>query len=120
MRGTWVAVYAGSVCLAVFLSALLPREWNIRPVEALLFGSALYFGALHRHVRRADPGGARPLTERLAAVAPGLLPRTALFLAVAAIQAYACYEWMPHADVRGGFVVATTWLAALATIDGSR
>ena len=44
----------------------------------------------------------------------------ATFLAVAAIQAYACYEWMPHADVRGGFVVATTWLAGLATIDASR
>lgn len=120
MRGIWVAVYAGSVCLAAFLAALLPRPWDIRPVEALLLGSALYFGALHRHVLRLDPGRERPLPERLAAVAPGLLPRAALFLAIAAIQAYACYEWIPHADVRGGFVVATTWLAALAVIDASR
>ena len=120
MHGTWVAVYVGSVCVATFLAALLPRDWEIRPVEPLLFGSALYFGGLHRHVVRADPGRPRPFAGRLAAVAPGLAPRAAFFLAVAAIQAYACYEWMPHADVRGGFVVATTWLAGLATIDASR
>lgn len=117
MLKTWIAVYAGSICLAAFLAALLPRGWGIAPVEALLFGSALHFGALHRHVTRADPGRSRAFAERLRAVAPGLAPRAALFLAVAAIQAYACYEWVPHADVRGGFVVATTWLVALALID---
>ena len=117
MRGTWIAVYAGSVCLASFLASVLPRRWGIHPVEALLLGSALYFGALHRHVLLADPGRGRPFAERLRVVTPGLVPRGALFLGIAAIQAYACYEWMPHADVRGGFVVATTWLAALATID---
>ena len=117
MQRLWIVVYVGNVCLAFLLVSLLPRTWEIRPFEALVFGSALHFGALHRHVGRADPGRGRPLGSRLAALLPGLFPRASLFLAVAAIQAYACYEWMPHADVRGGFVTATTWLAALAMID---
>ena len=120
MRGTWIAVYVGSVCLAFFIAALLPRAWGIQPIEAFFLGSALYFGALHRHVLRADPGPDRPFADRLAAVAPGLLPRGGLFLLVAAIQAVACFQWVPHADLRGGFVVTTTWLASLAVIDPRR
>jgi hypothetical protein len=49
----------------------------------------------------------------------GLATRTFAFLAVAALQAMVCFEWAPDADLRAGFVVASTWLAALGLIDAA-
>jgi hypothetical protein len=49
----------------------------------------------------------------------GLVVRASFFLAIAALQALACFEWARQADLRAGFVIAATWLVALAVIDTS-
>lgn len=117
MKRLWIVVYAGSVLMGVALWRLVPSRWGLEPTLSILFGSALYFGALHRYTLRAtDAGGPIRWVGRRGMLA-GLIARAAIFVAVAGIQAYACYEWLPGADVRGGFVVSTTWLASLSLID---
>jgi hypothetical protein len=117
MKRTWIVVYVASLLVGLALWRLAPARWALEFPQAILFGSALYFGALHRYtVRRTEGVGA----SRWAAqdgILFGLLARAALFLVFAGFQALACFEWMPAADVRGGFVISAAWLVSLNLID---
>lgn len=105
------AALSMGVGLAVVEGA--PRAWGIEPWQGVLLGSALYMGAIHRvlvHYRsreRAESGGAswRPLIAALAWRAP-------VFLLLAAGQAYAYFEWLPSADLRGPYVMLSCWIVA--------
>ena len=110
MKWTWIVVYAASLLVGLALWRLAPARWGLEFTQAMLLGSALYFGALHRYTLRATAGERTKLL-------PGLLLRAAFFLALAGFQALACFEWMPTADVRGGFVLSGTWLVSLSLID---
>ena len=127
MKRAWIVVYVASVAVGLALWRLAPSRWGLEFPQAILIGSALYFGALHRYTLRAtaeprvpDGDAAGAGTDRRVGwggLIPGLLRRTALFLALAGFQALACYEWMPTADFRGGFVISAAWLASLSLID---
>jgi hypothetical protein len=119
MKRTWIVVYAVSLLVGLALWRLAPERWGLEFPQAMLLGSALYFGALHRYTLRATEGaGAEPNHwVGLGGLLPGLLLRSAFFLALAGLQALACFEWMPTADVRGGFVLSATWLVSLSLID---
>jgi len=122
-----MVVYVASVAVGLLLWKLAPSRWGLEFPQGILIGSALYFGALHRYTLRAtaqarvaDGDSAEAGTDRWVGwggLLPGLIPRAAVFLALAGLQALACYEWMPSADVRGGFVVSAAWLASLSLID---
>lgn len=129
MKWTWIVVYAASLLVGLALWRLAPARWGLEFTQAMLLGSGLYFGALHRYTLRAGAGatagvgaaagvGAEPNHwVRLGRLLPGLIVRGAFFLALAGVQALACFEWMPTADVRGGFVLSGTWLVSLSLID---
>lgn len=120
MRRPWLAVYAVSLLIGIGLWFLAPARWDLKPVEALLIGSALYFGALHRFMARATCHGGVAQWRGRGGLLEGLLPRAALFFAIAATQTYACFVAAPYADVRGGFVLTASWLVAQALIDSPK
>jgi hypothetical protein len=112
-----MVVYVASVVVGLALWRLAPSKWGLEFPQAILIGSALYFGALHRYTLRATADAEPSRWVGWGGLIPGLIPRAALFLALAGFQALACYEWMPGADVRGGFVISAAWLASLNLID---
>ena len=114
MKRAWMVVYVASVAIGLTLWRLAPSKWGLEFPQGILVGSALYFGSLHRHTLRAT---ADAEWAGWGGLLPGLIPRAAVFLALAGLQAFACYEWMPSKDVRGGFVISAAWLASLALID---
>jgi len=116
MTRIWIPIYGLSLLTGVALWLAAPARWQLDPAQALLFGSGLYFGALHRYVRRglADEDEAHAGWARLL---PGLALRAALFVGFAGLQAYLCYEVLSAADVRSGFILSGTWLAAWAVCD---
>jgi hypothetical protein len=116
MTRIWFPIYALSLLMGVALWLAAPSRWQLDPAQALLFGSGLYFGALHRYVRRglADEDERRAGWGRLV---PGMAIRAALFVGLAALQAYLCFEVLSQADVRSGFILSATWLAAWAVLD---
>lgn len=115
MTRMWFPIYGLSLLMGVALWLAAPARWQLDPAQALLFGSGLYFGALHRYVRRglAEDDGAD-----WGRLLPGLMIRAALFVGLAALQAYLCFEILTQADVRSGFILSGTWLAAWAVLDG--
>lgn len=115
MSRAWIVLLTASLLAGVGMSRLAPARWGLAISQGLVLGSALYFGALHRFVMKAGGGrgGRHARTKMLA----GLLSRAAFFLALAALQAAVCFEWMPGLDVRFGYVIAATWLFALSLID---
>jgi hypothetical protein len=120
MRKLWIVVYAFSLLIGLVAWRLAPETWRVEPQQAILFGAALYFGALHRYTMRMGATDREISRGGGAGIIAGLAARTSLFLAIAGLQAYSCYEWLPGADVRGGFVLTATWLVALALIDTPR
>jgi len=52
MTRIWFPIYGLSLLTGVALWLAAPARWQLDPAQALLFGSGLYFGALHRYVRR--------------------------------------------------------------------
>ena len=119
MKRAWILVYAVSVLVGLALWRMAPGRWGVEFPQAVLFGSALYFGALHRYTLRATAVAEPIRWAGRGGLLPGLIPRAAFFLAIAGLQAFACYEWMPAADVRGGFVVSASWLVSLSLIDAA-
>jgi len=117
MRPTWIPIYVGSVLIGLAAWWVSPERWKLEPTLALFLGSALYFGALHRYVRRLAENGA---PVRWGGLLLGVTLRAAMFLALVALQAYLCFEVAPDADVRGGFVLAATWLVTQGLIDPRR
>jgi len=116
MTRIWFPIYGLSLLMGVALWLAAPARWQLDPAQALLFGSGLYFGALHRFVRRSleDDHETRTGWTRLL---PGIALRAALFVGLAGLQAYLCYEVLSAADVRSGFILSGTWLAAWAVFD---
>ena len=117
MKRIWMVVYAVSVLVGIALWRLAPTRWGLEFPEAILIGSALYFGALNRYTLGVTAGSGTNRWIGRGGLLAGLIPRAAFFLALAGLQAYVCFQWMPTADVRGGFVLSTTWLASLSLID---
>ena len=114
--------YAACLLVGFALSRSAPARWEWGWMQGPMLGSALYFGALHRYARRRSPAGdeSRGTGADAGGLLPGLMIRALVFLAVVGVQAYLCYEAVPHADVRAGFIVSSTWLVALAVIDPPR
>lgn len=120
MKRTWIAVYAASLLAGLALWRLAPTRWGLEFPQAMLIGSALCFGALHRYTLRGTAGAEANRWIGQGGLVPGLIARAAFFLALAGIQAYVCFEWMPGVDVRSGFVLSGTWLVSLSLIDPPR
>ena len=124
----WVLVLTGSLLLGAALGAAAPASWMLRWTDGLLLGAALYVAGLRRFVERheaeaeasreAEGGGAHARGFALAsAMAPGLLLRAALFVAILSVQAYFCFTVVPDADVRRGFIVLSAWVVMQTLID---
>jgi hypothetical protein len=116
----WVLVLIGSLFLGSALGAAAPAIWTFRWTDGVLLGSALYVAGLRRYVERREGeagfavvGGAGLVAEML----PGLLLRAALFMAILSVQATLCFQVIPGADVRRGFVVLSAWVVMQALID---
>lgn len=105
-----VALVSGLAGLA--LAALAPERWAISPVHGLLLGLALYAGALRGHVDRAIAAASG--TAWL-----GLAARAAIFLALWWTQAVLCFDVIPDADVRRGFITLSAWVVAQALLGGT-
>lgn len=120
MRRIWMLTYGLSLLIGFALWLAAPTRWGLEPGQALLIGSGLYFGALHRFVRRAVPEGAEGTEVGWARLVPGLAVRAAIFIGLAALQAYLCFEVLSQADVRSGFVLSASWLMAWAVLDNPR
>ena len=107
-------VIAALASLGVGLLAVrwAPAAWRLDPWQGILFGTALYMGAVHPWLARRR-GAAEPApgdrAERWRA-ARSLGWRIALFLAVAAGEVYAYYEWLPVADLRAPFALLSAWV----------
>jgi hypothetical protein len=119
MKRRWIAIYGASLLVGVLARDLAPDRWRLSVFHALLLGTALYFGALHRYVALRVAGTEPRLRPSRGGMWTGLVVRASFFLAIAALQALACFEWARQADLRAGFVIAATWLVALAVIDTS-
>jgi len=89
-----------------------PAEWGLDRWQGVLLGTALYMGAVHpwfvRRRREADSAEGDRLDGWNAA--RGLGWRIALFLAIAAGEIYAYYEWLPVADLRAPFAMLSAWV----------
>jgi hypothetical protein len=108
-----VAFLSGLAGLA--LAGFAPARWEMTPVHGLMLGLALYAAALRGHIGRAFSGagaaGAR-------AAWTGLAIRTAVFLALWWTQAVLCFDVIPGADVRRGFITLSAWVVAQALLGG--
>ena len=106
-----VALLSGLLGLA--LAGLAPQRWGITPVHGLLLGLALYAAALRGQVERAIAGA----TSGTAWLRLGV--RAVLFLALWWAQAVLCFDVIPDADVRRGFITLSAWVMAQALLGGS-
>jgi hypothetical protein len=105
-----VALVSGLAGLG--LAVLAPERWAISPVHGLLLGLALYAGALRGHVDRA-------IATASGTAWLGLAARAALFLALWWTQAVLCFDVIPDADVRRGFITLSAWVVAQALLGGT-
>jgi cyanate permease len=108
-------VIAALASLGVGLLAVqcAPTAWRIDPWQGILLGTALYMGAFHpwlvrRRAENADSAAGARADAWLAARSRGW--RVALFLAIAAGEVYAYYEWLPVADLRAPFALLSAWV----------
>jgi hypothetical protein len=116
----WVLVLVGSLFLGSALGALAPASWTFRWTDGVLLGSALYVAGLRRYVERREGEAALAAVGSAGLVAgmlPGLLLRAALFVAILSVQATLCFQVVPEADIRRGFVVLSAWVVMQALID---
>lgn len=89
--------------------ALAPARWGLTFFHGFLLGGALYAGALRRHVARKSGTEAGAGGDGLWR---GALVRAAAFLCFAGTQAVVCFDLAPNADVRGFFVILSSWIVA--------
>jgi hypothetical protein len=108
-----VAFLSGLAGLA--LAGAAPARWEMTPVHGLMLGLALYAASLRGHIERAFYGagaaGARSAWT-------GLAIRAAVFLALWWTQAVLCFDVIPGADVRRGFITLSAWVVAQALLGG--
>ena len=121
---TWIVVLLLSFVIGGSFGLLTPDAWGFGPADGLWIGSALYVAGLRRYVERADAAReeeASPVgvTSRHAIVMllPGVLGRTAIFLAIFSVQAMLCFHVLPGVDVRRGFVLLSAWVVMQALFD---
>jgi len=107
-----VALVCGVAGLA--LAGLAPERWGLTPVHGVLVGLALYAAALRGQIERAI-AGATSGTAWL-----GLVVRAAVFLALWWTQAVLCFDVIPDADVRRGFITLSAGVVAQALLGGPR
>ena len=96
---------AASLAVAAAAVAVAPSRWGLSFFHAFLLGGALYAGALRRHVARGSEEAAAILWR-------GALVRAAAFLLFAGTQAIVCFDLAPDADMRGFFVILSSWIVA--------
>lgn len=116
MRRSWIVLAAGSAAAGLALAALAPRRWEITPVYGLLLGLALYAAALRGQASRIEEMSASG--QLRAGAWLGLAVRASVFLALWWVQAALCFDVMPSADVRRGFVTLSAWVVAQALLGG--
>lgn len=101
-----------SALAGLALAGLAPHRWGVTPVHGFLLGLALYAAALRGKVERAIAGAS-------GAAWLGLAARAAVFLALWWTQATLCFDVMPDADVRRGFITLSAWVVAQALLGGT-
>ena len=111
----WIVLAAGSAAAGLALAALAPGRWEITPVHGLLLGLALYAAALRGHASRIEETSPRGQPRAWLELAV----RASVFLALWWVQAALCFDVMPSADVRRGFVTLSAWVVAQALLGGS-
>ena len=104
LRSPALLAVAGSLALGAAAVAVAPARWDLDFFHAFLLGGALYAGALRRHFAKGPEAGA--------ALWRGAFVRTAAFLLFAGTQAIVCFDLAPEADVRGFFVILSSWVVA--------
>lgn len=92
-----LAAAVASLLVAQAAVAAAPARWELSAFHGFLLGGALYAGALRRTVASGTLGR-------------GALFRIAAFLLFAGTQAIVCFELTPDVDVRGIFVILSSWI----------
>jgi hypothetical protein len=115
MRRTSILVAFLSGLIGLALAGAAPARWEMAPVHGLMLGLALYAAALRGHVEQSF-SGAEAAGRGFAWT--GLAIRTAVFLALWWTQAVLCFDVIPDADVRRGFVTLSAWVVAQALLGG--
>jgi hypothetical protein len=105
-RSRALVAAAASLVLGGVAVAAAPARWDLSAFHAFLLGGALYAGALRRHVAGASA------EESGAAFWRGAIARAGAFLLFAGTQAIVCFDLAPGADVRGFFVILSSWIVA--------
>lgn len=106
----FVALVSGVGGLA--LAALAPHRWGFTPVHGFLLGLALYAASLRGRVEHA-------IVAAKGAAWLGLAARAAVFLALWWTQAVLCFDVIPDADVRRGFITLSALVVAQALLGGT-
>ena len=96
---------AGSLAVAAAAVAVAPSRWELNFFHAFLLGGALYAGALRRHFAKGSEAAGVILWR-------GALVRAGAFLLFAGTQAVVCFDLAPDADMRGFFVILSSWIVA--------
>ncbi|HET9950553.1 MAG TPA: hypothetical protein VFS09_02035 [Candidatus Eisenbacteria bacterium] len=115
MRTNLIAALA-SFGVGVTAVRWAPAAWRLDPWQGVLLGTALYMGAVHPWLvrRRRERDGVSPAAAAGRAdgwnAARGLGWRVAIFLAIAAGEVYAYYQWLPVADLRAPFAMLSAWV----------
>lgn len=118
----WPVLVACALVIGFAWGSIAPESWNLAPADGILLGSALYMAAWKRFVERRETAW----TERgesgwaWRGLVAGLALRAALFVALVSLQATLCFEVVPNADVRRGFIVLSAWIVMLALIDAGQ
>lgn len=107
-RSRALVAAAASLVLGGIAVAAAPARWDLSAFHAFLLGGALYAGALRRHVA----GESAPVAGAGAAFWRGAIARAGAFLLFAGTQAIVCFDLAPGADVRGFFVILSSWIVA--------
>lgn len=113
MRRTSILVAFLSGLAGLALAGFAPARWEMTPVHGLLLGLALYAAALRGHIEQAFSGTTAP-----GSAWTGLAMRAAVFLAIWWTQAVLCFDVIPGADVRRGFITLSAWVVAQALLGG--
>jgi hypothetical protein len=112
MRRTSILMAFLSGLAGLALAGFAPARWEMTPVHGLLLGLALYAAALRGHIEQAFS------TAAARSAWTGLAIRAAVFLALWWTQAVLCFDVIPGADVRRGFITLSAWVVAQALLGG--
>jgi hypothetical protein len=114
MRRTSILVAFLSGLAGLALAGFAPARWEMTPVHGLLLGLALYAAALRGHIEQVFSGASTKAGFAWA----GLAIRAAVFLTLWWTQAVLCFDVIPGADVRRGFITLSAWVVAQALLGG--